>query len=151
MFDNIGGKIKDQARSSCYLGIVISMLLGAMLLLSGQGILMILGLLIAVAGSLVSWQSSFVLYGFGEMVENSDILAGRIQGKEPKAAAPSGQNAGGTQKKAKVTGPIPRDAVIFPTRTEAEIECPKCGFAQIGYRDLCRSCKVPFFYKDEIE
>ena len=33
--------------------------------------------LAAVGGALLSWVSSFVLYGFGQLVENSDVIAGR--------------------------------------------------------------------------
>lgn len=40
----------------------------------------LIGILTMVLGSLLSWVSSFVLYGFGEIVENSALIAGK---KEP--------------------------------------------------------------------
>lgn len=35
------------------------------------------GLAVIIIGSLLSWVSSFVLYGFGELVVNSAIIAGK--------------------------------------------------------------------------
>lgn len=32
-----------------------------------------------IGGSLLSWLSSFVLYGFGELIENSAIIAGKTE------------------------------------------------------------------------
>lgn len=42
----------------------------------------LLGLLIIALGSLLSWVSSFVLYGFGELVSNSAIIAGKTTANE---------------------------------------------------------------------
>lgn len=150
MFENIGGKIKGVCKVCCYIGMGGCLLMGLVLLLNGTTASVVAGVFIAVMGSLLFWLSSLTLYGFGQLVENSDILAGRARSEGAAKPAPAASGGSGKQK-AKVKGPIPPDAVIFPTRTEAEIKCPKCGFAQTGYRDLCRSCKAPFFYQDELE
>lgn len=146
MFNNIGGKIKAVCSLACALGIIGSLLLGLSLLMSGH---VVSGTVLAALGSLLAWLSCLALYGFGQLVENSDILAGRMQGKEPEAVKPD--NPQGGKVKVKVKRPAAPNAVIFPARTEAEVHCPKCGFAQIGYRDRCRSCGEPFFYEDELE
>ena len=67
MFANIGSKIKGVAMAACWIGIIISVFAGIILLAQGdEGILY--GLLTAGAGALVSWLSSLFLYGFGELI-----------------------------------------------------------------------------------
>ena len=69
MFSNIGGKIKALAKVICWLGIIASIFVGLLFLDKNP----LGGLLWMVLGSLSSWIGSFVLYGFGQLVENSDI------------------------------------------------------------------------------
>ncbi len=94
MFSNIGGKIKKLAKVLCWIGIIISVISGIAIIASGGrsggsyvyggssvsingGAAVIAGILFIVLGSLLSWVGSFVLYGFGQLVENSDKLAER--------------------------------------------------------------------------
>lgn len=78
MFDNIGGKIKSLAKIMTWVGIAISVILGLILLFSGDGILMICGVVEMVIGSIFSWIGSFLLYAVGQIAQNTDILAGRV-------------------------------------------------------------------------
>lgn len=79
MYDNIGGKIKTVAKVVGFTGIGISILTGLLFLLvafseekfSYFGI----GILVAFLGSLISWVSTIALYGFGQLVENTDVIA----------------------------------------------------------------------------
>lgn len=70
MFDNIGGKIKSLAQITCWIGIVCSVIWGIVVWVEELGFW--LGLGIIVLGSLGSWISAFTLYGFGQLIENSD-------------------------------------------------------------------------------
>ena len=72
MFDNIGGKIKEVAKFNCWIGIIASVI-GGIVIISTLYQLAIIGFLIIAFGSLLSWVGSFLMYGIGEMVENSDI------------------------------------------------------------------------------
>ena len=74
MFDNIGGKIKTLASVIAWLGIIVSVIIGIMLMSTAEEFI-IAGLIIAIVGSISSWIGSFLLYGFGELVENSAIIA----------------------------------------------------------------------------
>lgn len=69
MFANVGGKIKAVAQVVTWIGIIGSVI-GGIALISTN---FIAGLLTAGVGSLLSWVSALALYGFGELVENSDI------------------------------------------------------------------------------
>ena len=72
MFSNIGGKIKALAVVICVLGIIASVI-GGIYLISLHEELIVSGVLTIVIGSLVSWLSVLCLYGFGELVENSQL------------------------------------------------------------------------------
>ena len=43
----------------------------------------------------------------------------------------------------------PDAPVVFSTRTEEPIECPRCGRKQKGNRSACYSCGTPFVYETE--
>ena len=73
MFDNIGRKIKTLAQAVCWIGIVCSVISG-IVTISIDDDLAFLGIIIIVIGSLISWVSSFTLYGFGQLIENTDQL-----------------------------------------------------------------------------
>ena len=73
MFDNIGGKIKGFAKVVCGIGIAISVIIG-LLSLNAITALLIIGI-----GSLSSWIGSFMTYGFGQLIENTDILVKQSQ------------------------------------------------------------------------
>lgn len=76
MFDNVGSKIKGLASFFCWGGIIAS-IIGGIILIGLDEDLIFVGIAVIVIGSLLSWISSFVLYGFGELVANSAIIAGK--------------------------------------------------------------------------
>ncbi|MBR3824812.1 MAG: hypothetical protein IKJ39_06395 [Lachnospiraceae bacterium] len=73
MFNNIGEKIKTLASVITVIGIIASLILGCWMI-SANDDLALIGLLVMFLGSLVSWIGSFLLYGFGQLIENSDKL-----------------------------------------------------------------------------
>ena len=100
MFSNIGEKIKKLAAIICWIGIICSLILGIVVEVAPNSILynyrvnvngttvassnsivaqVITGVLVFVIGSLASWISSFVLYGFGELVSNSKKIADSLK------------------------------------------------------------------------
>ena len=70
MFDNIGSKIKSWAKVVCWVGILVSVIVGIPLFEESP-----LGLLIMIIGSLSSWIGSFFAYGFGELIEKTTEIA----------------------------------------------------------------------------
>ena len=78
MFNNIGRKIKAVAATITWIGIGISVLVGFTTMLSSSR-MVLTGILIILIGSLVSWLSSLTLYGFGQLIENSDILVAQTK------------------------------------------------------------------------
>jgi len=73
MFKNIGGKIKTFAKVVAWIGIIASVIVGLVFGMEDEDMI-IYGLLIAGLGAFLSWVSSFIVYGFGQIVENTDKL-----------------------------------------------------------------------------
>jgi len=80
MFDNIGSKIKTLAKVVCWIGIIASIIIGFILLVQDEDTVLA-GLLTMILGSLGSWIGSFMTYGFGQLIENSDILVSQNKNK----------------------------------------------------------------------
>ena len=73
MFDNIGGKIKTLAQVVCWIGIITSIIYGIVLMGTDDD-LIFLGFIVMVVGALLSWVSSFTLFGFGEIIEDTKLI-----------------------------------------------------------------------------
>ena len=97
MFKNIGKKIKKLAAVMCIIGIVLWVIVGIGLMLSNMTTAsligasasagtviasIIAGVLVMVIGSLLSWISSWLIYGFGELVDNSCKIANKTEAQD---------------------------------------------------------------------
>ena len=68
MFENISGKLKVLANVLTLIGIVISVIYGFIIMNDSP----LAGLLAMAIGGLISWASSFLIYGFGELIEQME-------------------------------------------------------------------------------
>lgn len=75
MFNNIGHKIKSFAEIICCLGIIAALLYGFSVFLDD----VLMGIIIMFLGSISAWVSALCIYGFGQLIENSDILIEKIE------------------------------------------------------------------------
>ena len=73
MFNNIGEKIKDLAKAIEWIGILASCAWGIFIICYDVNNL-VGGVAIMAIGSLLSYLSTLTLYGFGQLIENSNIL-----------------------------------------------------------------------------
>ena len=95
MFDNIGNKIKVLAKVLTWVGIIASIIAGVLSIVAGgqwdQNNPMILpGVLTIVGGSLAAWIGSFLLYGFGELIDQTMDINRRLQQRSPEYRSPGG-------------------------------------------------------------
>ena len=75
MFKNIGAKIKGMVVATFILEAIGVIIGGAFLLKDGNPY----GWVVLIVGLLVAWLSNLLTYGFGQLVENSDIIAENTQ------------------------------------------------------------------------
>ena len=74
MFNNIGSNLKAAATVICWAQIIISFIAAISLMVINDGIFPFLGLLLLFIGPFTAWVSSLIIYGLGQLVENSDKL-----------------------------------------------------------------------------
>lgn len=84
MFDNIGRKIKTLAQVICVLGIIVSVIGGIILWITGGGLGFVISLVAIPISAVISWVGSLGLYGFGQLIENTDILVSQGENKHSK-------------------------------------------------------------------
>lgn len=89
MYNEIGKKIKTLAKVLTIFGIVASIIYGIVLLALGQTVAGIIYILIM---PFLAWAGSFVLYGFGELVEKVCNIEKNIRQRYPDQDADSEQN-----------------------------------------------------------
>ena len=77
MFQNIGGKIKGLAVTAFILEALGLVIAGIGLAVSARyEDEMMAGILTLLLGPVIAWVSSWLLYGFGELIEKVSILSG---------------------------------------------------------------------------
>ena len=72
-YDNIGGKIKGLAKAAFIVEAIAAVLSGIVMFIEDDD-MFLLAVLVAVVGPIVAWVGSWLLYGFGQLIENSDTL-----------------------------------------------------------------------------
>lgn len=74
MYDNIGGKIKGLSMAIAVIEAASSAIIGFIMMVTDEDLVLI-GLIIVPIGCLVAWISSWLLYGFGELIEATRSIA----------------------------------------------------------------------------
>lgn len=150
MFDNVGGKIKGVAMATFILELAAFVILGLLILAQEN----LYGLLFLLLGPVIAWLSVLLLYGFGQLIENSDIIAEEYKRKNEKHEAIENKNKERkqVQQRKKVA------AVIANVQTDDEefvdITCPNC-FVDLSFTKeqlqkseglTCPMCDVPLSF-----
>lgn len=128
MFTNIGSKIKSLATAFFWIGIAGSAVGGIALIAMGEEMAILAGILLIVGGCLGSWIGNFFIYGFGQLVENSDRMVQLMEsraGNAPKRERETPPARAPRQKHAPKP-PKAEPQVLQPAEVE-EIKCPHCG------------------------
>ena len=174
MFDNIGKKIKKIAQIECWAGIASYILLGLILLFENE-IKIYVGILIMGVGSFLSWIGSLMIYGFGQLIENSNelVVKQKIIYSEIQMLNLKKEDVASTISSSSIT-PIPQSstvnkivAVSAPQKTKESIKasiketvpetssdllCPNCNenLSIMGYTesDLGSGEKCPLCGED---
>lgn len=91
MFDNIGKKIKSLASILCWVGIIAYVIAAIIMIAIGvdeyEDGLTAFGVILLFVGPLMSWISSFFMYGFGELIDKACDIERNTRGGERKSVA----------------------------------------------------------------
>ena len=80
MYNNIGRKIKGLAKAIFFIEAIAAIVCGCALFVDGlDGSIILIALLVMVGGSIVAWISSWLLYGYGEMIEKNCLIEKHLQ------------------------------------------------------------------------
>ncbi len=115
MYRNIGGKLKALATVQAVLGIVASGIYGIVMMMDER---FVAGLLIIVIGCISSWIGSWLTYGIGTAVENSESILHHLRKSEDKQ---------------KLTGSVSAKKIV----TSDVWECPQCLRINPSYVCVC--------------
>ena len=72
MYKNVGGKLKALAKAYAIVVAIISIIAGMVTLASNAAVC--IGLVLIIVVPFVAWLSSFILYGFGELIEEVSLI-----------------------------------------------------------------------------
>ena len=136
-YENIGDKIKGLAQMAFVVEAIAAVITGIALMASDED-LILYGLLVLIAGPIIAWVSSWLLYGFGQLVENSDIIAAEYNRKNEKHEKAVDKNNEKKQAQRK-------------KQIKANIENP--NFDEDEYIDItCANCKAELsFTKGQLQ
>ena len=149
-YENIGNKIKGLAQMAFVVEAIAAVITGIALMASDE-YLILSGLLVLIAGPIIAWVSSWLLYGFGQLIENSDIIAEEYNRKNEKHEKVVEKNNKHKQEQRKKTI---KATIVNPEISEDEfidIACPNCkaelsftkGQLQGGEELTCPMCDAP--------
>ena len=88
MYENIGSKIKGLAKAIFYIQAILSVFFGIGAMAEGDD-MMLTGVLLMILGPIVAWVSSWLIYGFGELIDKTCDIARNTYGGERKSEAQS--------------------------------------------------------------
>jgi len=150
MFNNIGGKIKKLAIVLTVIGIILSVVTGfspfTLTVKDSNSEPDLLGGLLTVGiGVLSSWLGSFLLYGFGELIEKSAITAENTE--HLCQLVQSGRGLAVQQRRCPTCGNVSTDTICARCGAPMGVEqpsagwtCPICGTLNHNHQN-CRKCE----------
>ena len=139
MHKNVGGKIKKLSDIVLYVGIGCSVISGVAVMLPGR-IMILLGLVVIAVGCFSSWIGSLLMYGFGQLVENSDKTVMLQKGEnielfyaateknsdKPSATADAATNLGKCDMCGKTNIPVSNCVIKDDLGTRYRNMCAEC-------------------------
>lgn len=135
MYDNIGSKIKGLAKATFIVEAIGAIITGLVLLSIDDGNALT-AVLLCIGGPVVAWVSSWLLYGFGELIDKACEIADNTSGKQPQSKK---------QEEAKTNyyEPSGKVKVIAKDDTFIDIICPHCG-KQVSFASDTKSASCPW-------
>ena len=148
MYDNIGGKIKSWAVWIFIVEAIAAIIGGIALIANDNGLV---GFLTIVFGLIPAWVSSWFLFGFGQLVENSDLIAAEYNRKNEKHEKVVAKNNEKKQAQRKKQIKENMENPNFDENEYIDITCSNCkaelsftkGQLQSCEELICPMCDAP--------
>ena len=147
MFSNIGGKIKGVAVAEAVTGIIASIIVGIVLIAnsSHSNPTAAMGWGIMIGGSIASWLNSFILYGFGELIEKTAETKTEINNIYKILADNKSNSKPNSQSDVRLfQEPKPAYSTSAPTTKQSSSgtgwKCKECGHSNDTIRQFCQMC-----------
>ena len=130
MYEHIGRKIKSVAEWMNVLGVFASVLLG-MVIIGYNENNFLLGLLVMGGGAIVSWLSTLLLCGFGQLVEDMQSI---------REALTNGNGIGTDHA---VASCLHEEKSSGPA-DQSNVTCSNCGVKRVENAAFCTNCGQRF-------
>lgn len=162
MYNNIGGKIKKLAVVICVLGMIASLIAAITIWAAGSslsrsssyygyssgygysfgGSTFLVGLLVLALGALGSWIGGFFMYGFGELIENSERTSAATE-QLVRLLQDDGDSPRQNGKSSRTVNSKP-NYLSHSTPPVSNITtgwmCAECGTLNSNETDYCKGC-----------
>lgn len=102
MYDNIGAKIKGLAKAVFVIEAILAVIAGFYLMVNT---LIVFGVLVLLMGPLVAWISSWLLYGFGELIDKTCDIERNTRNRDRRSTVQSQPQAESKQPQASAEQP----------------------------------------------
>ena len=139
MYDNIGSKIKGLAKALFIIEAIWTIISGIVLLCIDDRNNAFLAVFLFIGGPIFAWISSWLLYGFGELIDKVCEIATNTRENEYSATAPKGE------------------LITKPSESvHVNTTCPECGKKVSGVQNsflrgtdttVCPHCGTMFKFK----
>lgn len=127
MYDNIGGKIKGLAKVT-FIAEAIAAVISGFAIMGFDDDTILIGLLVLIIGPIIAWVSSWLLYGFGELIDKSCEIERNTRGEK------SGLKEQKLLNSEEINDITPADEIplkkvetVIPEENKGTYWCPKCG------------------------
>ena len=144
LYENIGEKIKNWAKW-IFIVEAISAVIGGFVLVGNDGVA--IGLIVLLAGPVIAWISSWLLYAFGQLVEDVNTI--RYQGSTKSAESVKAESASSVPQSNPLEN-IDENNVQYRsgkcdlcnTTSEQLLYCKIVDDLGTRYRTICKDCIV---------
>ena len=133
MFENIGSKLKGLAVAEVILGVIASIIYGFAVIADEM---VLVSIIIIVVGSVTSWMGSWVTYGIGEAVENSEAILRRLRQSESEQNYSCFNNSGSSASASYSANPARAPQTAAKVAGADEWKC-ECGRVNKKYVTTC--------------
>lgn len=141
MFDNIGQKIKGLSNAIFSILAVLGAACSLIVMLTSEGIMVLIGLLMFVIIPALAWVLSLLLYGFGELIEaqcvTTEILLGIRDSINEKSTVSS---ADSINEKSTVSDYLVNKNELYEYENSRSSVCQNCNTEQPDHRTTCWKC-----------